>query len=101
MAAGLGLSVGTQLSVLDIGGADGEGAGDGGVGDVLAGYIDGALGRGIGWWGFFGGFVVFCEGQGGNGETSSKKSCGQKAEMAHQGDLHGGEWGERSVYRLL
>jgi NAD(P)H-hydrate repair Nnr-like enzyme with NAD(P)H-hydrate dehydratase domain len=48
LAARLRLAVHAELRVLHVGRAHGQRAGNGGVGDVLAAHIDGALGRDLG-----------------------------------------------------
>ena len=57
LAAGLWLAVQAKLSILDVGRANGERAGDGRVSDLLPRNCDRALGRNFSGWSLFGGFV--------------------------------------------
>ena len=48
VGTGFGLAIGTKLRIRSLGGANGNGSGDCGVGNVLAARVKHALGSGIG-----------------------------------------------------
>ena len=112
LAAGLGLAIQAQLRILRIGGAHGEGAGNGGVGNVLAGGVDRALGNDFGGrhllGGLVGGFVgggrfagrrIVCStGECRQAEKRSRKQGGgEAADGLHQVVSRSPNRGEESV----